>query len=266
MERALFELSPPTRWLGKRIDLYRELDSTNRLAEDLAARGAPEGTLVVADGQSAGRGRLGRSFFSPPGRSIYLSALLRPEIEPDRTHRYVFVAAHAVAACVQAHLPPDVSVEIKWPNDVLVGGRKVSGINLPCRIEAGRVTALILGIGVNVNLEEREFPPELRDLATSLRIAAGRPLDRVSFAEALVARLEREIERFRAEGFEPVLEAWKKFFRMRGSRVRVGGPGVAREAEGLVLGVDADGALLLRTGTTIERILAGDVTLLGRGR
>ena len=262
MERSLFELSPPTRWLGRQLEIYNEVDSTNRVAEQLAADGAPEGLLVVADGQSAGRGRLGRSFFSPAGCSLYLSLLLRPKTAPELLSQNVFAAALAVAETATQHLPPQVRVEIKWPNDVLLDGRKTSGINLPAQLEGGRVRWAVLGIGVNVNPIEGEFPAELRALATSLRVAGGRCLDRVAFAEALLARLEREIDRLRQEGFARVLEGWKKYFRMRGARVRVGGPGVPEELEGVVEGVDSDGALLVRTAGSLERVLAGDVTLV----
>ena len=266
MEPGLFELSPPTRWLGRRLDVYREVDSTNRIAESLALAGAPEGTVVVADGQTAGRGRLGRSFFSPPGRSLYLSALLRPEAPPEAVHAYVFAAAVAVAETALRCLPPEVLVEIKWPNDVLLGGRKTSGINLPVQLAGERVRSAVLGIGVNLNNRAREFPPELRAIATSLREAGGRPVDRVAFGEALLGRLEDEVETLRDGGFGKVLDRWRKFFRMQGVRVRIGGPGVAREVEGEVRGVDAEGALLLeRPGAGgPERILAGDVTVVAR--
>jgi BirA family biotin operon repressor/biotin-[acetyl-CoA-carboxylase] ligase len=266
MEQPLDDLNFRTRWLGRRLDVYRCVDSTNRIAEQLSLAGAPEGTLVLADAQSAGRGRLGRSFFSPGGRSIYLSALLRPREAPEALHRYIFVAAVSVASAVRALLPPNVDVAIKWPNDVQIDGRKTSGINLPARIEGGRVVSAVLGIGVNVNVREEEFPPELKGIATSLQIAMGARIDRVGFAQRLIEALERDIDRFRAEGFGPVLEAWRKFSRMQGLRVRVGGPGVRREIEGTVEGVDADGALLLRTDRGTERVLAGDVTLAGQRR
>ena len=266
MERLLEQLSPRTRWLGRRLDVHRQVDSTNRIAEELAREGAPEGSLVLADAQSAGRGRLGRSFFSPGGRSIYLSALLRPSEPPEEVHLYIFVAALAVATAVRGFVPSQVDVSIKWPNDVLLDGLKTSGINLPAQIENGRVTSAVLGIGVNVNVGEEEFPPELRGLATSLRIASGTPVDRVTFAEALIEGLEREIDRFRSEGFAPVLDDWGKFFRMRGLRVRVGGPAVRQEIEGTVEGLDPHGALLLRTDGGTKRVLAGDVTLVKRRR
>jgi BirA family biotin operon repressor/biotin-[acetyl-CoA-carboxylase] ligase len=264
MARSLFELMPPTRWVGHPLHLYREVDSTNLVAERLAARGAPEGLLVLADAQSAGRGRLGRSFFSPGGRSIYLSLLLRPRMDPERLPQHVFVAARAVAETVEAHLPDAVPVEIKWPNDVLIGGKKTSGINLPAQAEGGRIRSVVLGIGVNVNTRKEEFPSELQPIATSLAAAGATVLDRVGLCEELLDRLETGIERLRQQGFRGVLDGWRKYFRMQGQLVRVGGPGVPRAIEGVVQDLDPDGALLLRSDQAVVRILAGDVTIVRR--
>jgi BirA family biotin operon repressor/biotin-[acetyl-CoA-carboxylase] ligase len=186
-----------------------------------------------------------------------LSAILRPQEPPEAVHRYIFVAALSVATTVGAFVPSEVEVAIKWPNDVLLDERKTAGINLPVQITEGQIRSAVLGVGVNVNVEPDEFPAELRDLATSVRIAAGAPADRVLLAEVLLETLEREIDHFREEGFGPVLEAWGKFFRMQGLRVRLGGPGVPRQVEGTVAGVDPEGALLVRTDGGVERFLAG---------
>ena len=265
MEPDLFDLRPPGRWVGRRLDVHEVIDSTNREAARLAARGAPEGTLVLADRQTAGRGRLGRSFFSPPGAGLYLSLLLRPPGPVERLHHHVFVAAVAVAESILARLP-GLDLEIKWPNDVLLGGLKTSGINLPAQLNGGRAASAILGVGVNLNTRREDFPDELRGIATSLYIASGAEQDRLGFACDLLERLERGIDALRSGGFEPVLDCWRRYFRMEGARIRVGGPGVNEEFEGTVEGVDADGALVLdvlRDGRTRrERVLAGDVTLL----
>jgi len=266
MERDLYSLKPATRWVASRLDVHDVLDSTNLRAECLARHGAPEGTLVVADRQTAGRGRLGRSFFSPGGRSLYASLLLRPRMPVDRIHEHVFAAAVAVADSARARLGDGPRIEIKWPNDVLIDGLKTSGINLPAQLDGSRVVSAVLGIGVNVNTAPDEFPPELHGIATSLRCAAGRRFDRVDFAEELLERLEAQIESLRAGGFEPVLDCWRAYFRMQGARVRVGGPGVRVALEGVVAGVGPDGALLLSVsgdkGVRNERVLAGDVSLV----
>ena len=264
MDRTLFDLTPPTRWLGARLEVFDEVDSTNLVAEKLGHSGAPDGTLVIADRQTAGRGRLGRSFFSPGGRSLYLSLLLRPEMPLEHVHRHVFAAAVAVADTARAALPSRCQVEIKWPNDVLLDGKKTSGINLPVHLTGNRVAFAVLGIGVNVNLEAADLPEELRPIATSFAIAAGKPLERVAVGEELLTRLEAELDQLRAGHFGSVLERFRKSFRMTGRAVRIGGPGVAHEMVGTVLGVDGEGALLLRprSGGAPERVLAGDVTVL----
>jgi len=243
------------------------VDSTNLLAEQRGVAGAPDGLVVIADRQTAGRGRLGRSFFSPGGRSLYLSVLLRSKLPPEQLHRQVFAAAVAVAECARAVLPPNCRIEIKWPNDVLIDGRKTSGINLPVHLESGGASFGVLGVGVNVNLEAFELPPELREIATSLRIAGGKSLDRVGFGESLLERLEVELDGVRAGAFASVLERFRRSFTMTGKAVRIGGPGLAREVIGTVHGVDEEGALLVKPqGGPLERILAGDVTLLHRER
>lgn len=266
MDRPLAELTPRTRWLGRQLEVHAEVDSTNLVAEQRALAGAPDGLVVLADRQSAGRGRLGRSFFSPGGRSLYLSVLLRSALPMEEMHRQVFAAAVAVADCARAHLPAGRLVEIKWPNDVLIDGRKTSGINLPVHLQIGREPFAVLGVGVNVNLAAHELPAELAEIATSLAIAGGKPLDRVAFGEELLARLESELDDVRAGRFGAVLERFRKSFRMAGRRVRIGGPGLSREVVGTVHGVDEDGALLVEPEAgPIERVLAGDVTLLRGG-
>ena len=266
MDRPLRELKPRTRWLGRQLEVHDEVDSTNLIAERRGLEGAPDGLVVLADRQTAGRGRLGRSFFSPGGRSLYLSALLRSALPMEAMHRQVFAAAVAVADCARAHLPAERAVEIKWPNDVLIDGKKTSGINLPVHLEIGREPFAVLGVGVNVNLAAHELPVELAPIATSLLIAGGKALDRVAFGEELLARLEIELDHVRAGRFAAVLERFRKSFRMAGRRVHIGGPGLAREVIGTVHGVDEDGALLVEPdGSPVERVLAGDVTLLRGG-
>jgi BirA family biotin operon repressor/biotin-[acetyl-CoA-carboxylase] ligase len=265
MERGLEALNPATRWLGRRIDVHAVVDSTNLVAEALARDGAPDGTVVLADRQTAGRGRQGRSFFSPPGCGLYLSLLLRPRLPADQLHHHVFAAAVAVAETAAGFLPARARIEIKWPNDVLVGGRKLSGINLPVQLEGERVVSAVLGVGVNVNTRLEDFPEELRSLATSLLAQAGHAVDRARFAECLLESLERWLDRLRSGDLESVLGAWRARLAMLGARVRIAGPGVTRPREGIARGVDSAGALLLETDSGLERILAGDVNLVSDG-
>ena len=253
-----------TRWLARRYLWLDDTDSTNRVAADLAREGAEHGTTVVAESQSAGRGRLGRSFFSPPYLNLYTSIVLRPNLDTARAPTTILAAAIAVAETVAATVDDPEAVELKWPNDVLLGGLKTSGILMEMGAEATRVRHLVLGIGVNLNVDRARFPDEFRSLATSLASHRGRPVDRVDFAARLYDNLEAVLDRHAQGGFEAVRMDFEARFQMRGRRVRVldalGGGGAA--VEGAATGIDADGALLvLRDDGTTERVVAGDVTI-----
>ena len=250
-----------TRWLGHAIHYFDETDSTNRVATDLARAGAAHGTAVVAEGQTAGRGRLGRSFHSPPYQNLYTSIVLRPQLDLPDAPAWTLASAVAVADAVAETLGSDRAVEIKWPNDVLVDGRKACGILLELAAEATRVAFLVLGIGVNLNVDPATFPDEFRASATSLSAYLGRPVDRAAFARALFAALERVLDACAASGFRGILPRFEARFRMRGRRVRVRDMG-GSEQEGWVHGIDDDGALRLAlAGGEQVRFLAGDVTL-----
>jgi len=254
-----------TRWLGRPLLWHEEIDSTNREALELARAGATAGTAVVAEAQSAGRGRLGRSFFSPPARNLYTSLVLRPELSLAEAPGLILASAVAVAEAVAAALPAGRGdeVDIKWPNDVRIAGLKTSGILVELDAEATRVAAAVLGIGVNLNVARDELPEEFRHRATSLAEASGRPVPRAAFARDLYERLEEVLEAFADGGFDRVRPRFEARFHMRGERVRVepsvrGGPSL----EGVVRGIGADGSLEVETEESgVVPVLAGDVTL-----
>ena len=228
---------------------------------ELAREGAAHGTTLVAEGQTAGRGRLGRSFFSPPYLNLYTSIVLRPEITTAHAPTWILASALAVAEAVAETVGDSCAVEIKWPNDVLLGGLKTSGILMEMSAEATRVAFLVLGIGVNLNVSRDDFPEEFRARATSLRSHAGRAVDRVAFTRRLYARLERVLDRCAAQGFESLRADFEARFRMAGRPVRVVELG-AGEIRGVALGIDASGALRLRREDGSEtRVIAGDVTI-----
>lgn len=254
-----------TRWLARRFEWLEATDSTNRVAMELAREGAAHGTTVVAEGQSAGRGRLGRSFFSPPGLNLYSSTVLRPVLDTARAPTAILAAAVAVAETIAAEVGDPEAVEIKWPNDVLLGGLKTSGILMEMGAEATRVRFLVLGIGVNLNVSRDAFPEEFRALATSVSSHLARPVDRIGFAARLYDTLEAVLDLHAVAGFEAVRPRFEARFRMAGRRVRVldavGAPGAAA-LEGSAEGIDADGALWIRRDDGArERVVAGDVTL-----
>lgn len=255
------EVGLETRWVARPIHYYDTTDSTNRVALELAREGAPAGTAVVAEGQTAGRGRLGRSFFSPPGLNIYTSLVLRPEVHTAEAPTLILAAGTAVAEAVAGALDDPADVEIKWPNDVLIGGLKTSGILMELSAEATRVSSLVLGIGVNLNVERGDFPEAFREHATSLRTHAGRPIDRVAFARRLYGTLEEVFDLHARGGFGAVRPRFESWFRMAGRPVTVLGLG-GRRLAGTALGIDDHGELRVRREDgEVERVIAGDVTL-----
>ncbi len=172
LEVGSLEESTP---LAGPIRHFEEVGSTNAEALALAAGGAPEGTLVIAEAQRAGRGRLGRRWESPAGRNLYLSVILRPPTPPSETPPVTLLASVAVAETLKEDY--GLEVRIKWPNDVLAEGRKISGILVEMSAEADRVHHLVLGIGVNLNILSEDLPPELREIAASVRVLAGEKID-----------------------------------------------------------------------------------------
>lgn len=253
-----------TRWLARELHHLETTDSTNRVAAELARGGAVHGATVVAESQTAGRGRLGRRFFSPPHLNLYSSSVLRPPLSTAEAPSAILASAVAVAETVADHLDDPGDVEIKWPNDVLIGGRKTSGILVELTAEAARVAWLVLGIGVNLNVGREAFPAEFRALATSLAAHRGRPVERVAFARSLYGTLEEVMDLHAEKGLDALRPRFDAFFRMTGRTVRVEGPGEPAR-EGVVEGVDAGGALLLGTAGGTERVLAGDVTVAKAG-
>jgi BirA family biotin operon repressor/biotin-[acetyl-CoA-carboxylase] ligase len=251
-------LAPHLTGSWREIVWRAEIDSTQHLARERARAGAPEGTVVVAEAQRSGRGRLGRAWFSPPGVNLYLTVVLRPARAPAVVPQLALVAGVAVADALRD--VAGVDARLKWPNDVLVGGRKVAGILTELEGEAERVGFVLVGIGVNVNGAAAEFPPELRATATSLRVACGRTVDRALLAGRLLAAFEARYGRFLAGGFAAIRPAFEATAFLTGREVRVSGPDTT--AAGRVLGVDDDGALRLAgAGGEMLRIVAGEVTL-----
>jgi len=250
-----------TRWLARDLHWLESVDSTNRTAQELARQGAPHGATVVSEGQTAGRGRLGRSFFSPPYRNLYTSILLRPQLTTAEAPCWILAAAVAVAGAIEDSLPDPDAVEIKWPNDVLLGGLKASGILMELTAEATQISHLVLGIGVNLNVERESLPNEFRHRATSLASHAGHSIDRRAFTRRLYNRLERVLDACTASGFETVRPEFEKRFQMAGRRICVVDL-AGTEIEGIARGIDADGALRLVLDDGKEtRVIAGDVTI-----
>jgi BirA family biotin operon repressor/biotin-[acetyl-CoA-carboxylase] ligase len=232
------------------------IDSTNRLAAEQARGGAVEGTIVVAEQQTAGRGRLGRTWVSPASVNLYMSVVLRPRIPPLEVPRLTLVAGLAVAEAIRDS--GTFQPRIKWPNDVLLDGRKVAGILTELEAEADRVRFVIVGIGVNLNATRTDFPPDLKTKATSLLLAGGAPVDRAAFTGRLLTRLDAAYAAFLSGGFAALRHRYEELHGLVGLAVTIDGtPPLA----GTVRGVDDGGALLVVSGGALQRVVSGEVTL-----
>jgi BirA family biotin operon repressor/biotin-[acetyl-CoA-carboxylase] ligase len=241
--------------IGHNIIHYFRMDSTNTAAMNLAQQGAEHGTVVVAEEQTAGRGRLGRSWYSEKSSGIYVSVILRPPFSPNAAPILTLMAGVATQHALST--TTGLSVDIRWPNDLLVNGKKVGGILTEMNAELGRLHAVVLGIGINVN--HSEMPAELRPLATSLRIESQRTWSRVQIFIALLKELERYYHLLLRKGNAAIAERWAAASTYtNGKRIRV----VTAEAESLAttVGLDPSGALRVRYDDGREEALvAGEV-------
>ncbi|MBS4007913.1 MAG: biotin--[acetyl-CoA-carboxylase] ligase [Clostridium sp.] len=242
--------------LGKKIYYHRTIDSTNRLARELAAAGAVEGTLILSEEQLAGRGRLGRSWVSPAG-GIWLSLVVRPRLAPHKAQLITLLAA--VAAVEATKMTTGLVPGIKWPNDLLLGGRKLAGILTEVSAEMERVNYLVLGIGLNANLSAEHFQGELADRATSLLLETGRSTSRVSWVQNFLTVFEDAYLLAQEQGFAGVLASWRRYSVTLGQNVLVNSG--ARTVHGTALDIDEQGALLVKTAAGTETFLAGEVSL-----
>lgn len=242
-----------TSFVGRRAIYRRSVTSTMEVACGEAETGVPEGAVVIADEQTAGRGRLGRQWVSPPGSNLYLSVILRP----PATHLRQLSIICPLAICQAVEEVTGLAAKIKWPNDVLVAARKVSGVLLDAELVGDRVQYAVAGIGLNVNFDPSTYE-ELRDIATSLKRELGREVSREAVLAALLNHLEQLYQA--ALRGEDVEQAWKERLDTLGRRVQV--HFADRVEEGVAADTDSDGALILRRddGTTV-RIEAGEVTL-----
>src|ERR1019366_2442020 len=196
-----------TKVIGRDIRVFEQTTSTNDVIEKLARDGVKEGVVVFAESQTKGRGRLGRKWISPERKGLWFSILLRPDLRPQETTQLTVASATALRRAIQSET--GLKPEIKWPNDILVGGKKVAGILTELSAELDKVRHVILGIGVDVNLGAGEFPPELRRLATSLKIESGRAISRPELAATILHELDFDYARICAGKFTAVAEEWE---------------------------------------------------------
>jgi BirA family biotin operon repressor/biotin-[acetyl-CoA-carboxylase] ligase len=253
----LLSLVRGTRVIGRDVHVFQETSSTNDVVDRLARDGVAQGAVVFAESQTKGRGRLGRKWVSPSGKGLWFSVLLRPELRPQDATRLTIIAATALARALRNY---ELAPSIKWPNDILIGDRKLAGVLTELAAEIDRIRYVILGIGINVNAAVSDFPPDLRSVATSLRIETGAAVRRAELAANIIRELDFDYDRLCRGEFPSIADEWAEQCATLGRRVaiRIGERTVYGQAEAL----DDSGALLLRTDHGhLERVVGGDVTL-----
>ena len=241
-----------------KIIYHPSVNSTNFNAKALAYHGAKDGTVVVAEEQTGGKGRLDRKFFSPRGKGIFFSAILRPKFLPHNAPKVTLMAAVAVANAMKKF---GMTAEIKWPNDIMYDGRKVVGILTEVSGEIGKINYLIVGIGVNVNISREEFPEELRNIASSLSEIKGENIPRVKFFRTLLEEFDKLYIEINENGFEKIFSDWRKFNITFGKKIRVISADTGDSFEGTAIDIDIDGALVVETSEGKKTVYAGDVSI-----
>jgi len=247
-----------TKVVGRDIRVFEETTSTNDVIEKLARDGVKEGAVVFAESQTKGRGRLGRKWMSPTHKGLWFSVLLRPDLRLQETTQLTVISATALRRAIKT--VTGLSVEIKWPNDLLLGGKKVAGILTEMSAEVDRVRHVILGIGLDVNQDANEFPADLRAIATSLRIETGEEICRAELAAEILRELDFDYARVCGGKFPAVADEWEAACVTIGKNVvvQVGDRRFRGRAESL----DEDGALRVRSEHGhLERVIGGDVTI-----
>lgn len=247
-----------TKWIGERICCFDEVDSTNTRAGQLAEEGAPHGTLVVADRQSSGRGRRGRSWCSPSQTGIFMSLLLRPQIEPANASMLTLLIALAVAKGIEKNT--ELTVQIKWPNDIVINGKKVCGILTEMNAQMDYVNHILIGVGINVH--NTEFPDEIAHMATSIYLESGRHVQRAELIEAIWEEFEDYYENFlETQNLNSVLKEYDQYLVNRGKKVCVLDP--QGNYEGVADGITERGELLVETAEGQRKVSSGEVSVRG---
>lgn len=241
-----------TRFIGKKIYYFDEVSSTMDVAMQLALKGAVEGTVVLSELQTKGRGRFGRNWFSPRYKGIYFSLILKPAISPNQAA--VLTLLSAVSICQAIRQITGVEAQIKWPNDILIQQKKVAGILTEIQAEMDEIHCVIVGVGINVNNEKKSLISQ----ATSLKEHIGGVVNRVELLQAIFNALEKNYLHFQEKGSRFIIQQWREYSVTLGRRVKIYSH--REHVEGEAIDIDADGALLLRNDAGLtQKILSGDV-------
>jgi len=245
-----------TKTFGKRIFCFDSIDSTNTYAKKMASQDSEEGTLVIAEEQTAGRGRFDRTWHSSPGTNLTFSVIIRPNITPQRVGILSLYAGLAVTEAVQEL--SYTSPTCKWPNDVLVNGKKLCGILSEAIFNSGQISAVIIGIGLNVN--QTEFSNTLASTATSIALECKKMFDRFHVLATVLEKLESLYTLIQTDNLDKILQRWQSHATMFGKEVTIKQHG--QRVKGIAQAIDLDGALIISTNGTENKIVAGDVTII----
>lgn len=241
-----------TKFTGKKIHYYEAVPSTMDLAMELGMKGACEGTVVLAETQTKGKGRLGRIWFSPKYKGIYLSLILRPKFSPERTPLLTLLSAVSICEAIKEHC--GIDAQIKWPNDILIHNKKVAGILTELNAEMDEVNFVVIGIGLNVNNEKKS----LISGSTSLREVMGEEISRVALLQAILGRIEANYIYFAQKGPKLIIDKWREYSVTLGKRVKVYSH--REHIEGHAANIDIDGGLMIRKDSGLMvKVMAGDV-------
>jgi len=247
-----------TKIFGKKVYSYRKVGSTNVLGFRLAETKAEEGTLILADEQTKGKGRMGRSWYSPPGLGLWMSLILGPDIPPFKAPGLSICAGLALAQAILEIT--GIEAKIRWPNDCLIDGKKVGGILLELSAELDRINFVIVGIGVNVNHSAKDFPKSLAQTATSMKIKLGKDISRLALLTSFLERFERIYLSFKKKGLSPQREMIRSFSSLFGKKVTV--KCGKEKIEGMAKNIDENGSLVIKTKKGEKVVTAGEVIVL----
>lgn len=246
-----------TKSFGSKIFTFQTIDSTNNCARAVANIGAAEGVVVFAEEQTAGKGRLGRSWKANPGENLTFSLLLRPKVPADAINLLPLYVAVAVAQAIER--ATGLKVECKWPNDLLVNGKKVAGILIEASLQQNLVEYVVIGLGINVN--QMQFPPDLLQRATSLKLESSKEIDRVHLFKEILGSLESNYRASLTNGLQSVIPSWLNRAPMINKPITVSQQGTI--IAGVVKGLSNDGGIIVQANGTERTLYAGDVTIVG---
>jgi BirA family biotin operon repressor/biotin-[acetyl-CoA-carboxylase] ligase len=252
------QLGLKTNFMGRHIHFEQIVSSTQKIAQSLANDGCPEGMIVVADEQTDGRGRMARAWYSPSGTGIWMSMIIRPNIPVNQTPQLTLLTAVAIVQAIEELTP--LRPTIKWPNDIMLNGKKIVGILTELQAEADKVHSVIIGTGINVNQTIEHFPEELRNIATSIKIETGTNLERAQLIQMILLKFEGLYSLYLTKGFKAIKLLWE------GYAISLNKMIVARtlhgSIEGKAIGINDDGVLLIETADrSIERIYSADIEI-----